>query len=393
LAKEGAKMSPKKRKASSFDEESNDVDFRREDKQVRFNAPEPRGGQQEVDRARVVTPHKNRSTDEDDEREIQLEADGGLPSARRRLFPTSPVAVTPSRSPSETNATTITPSPAKRRLIFGRSAYEITINDNVRKVYGMIRKLTGSIGGNSSFGPIYGELTMGSMQKMVNLMKEHAGFNSDSRFIDVGSGIGKPNLHVTQDPGVAFSYGIEVEADRWLLGMNCLKGMLDAAIKQDPAIPRDQKIFHNCIMEHGDITDAKSFDPFTHVYMFSIGFPPKLWEKLSKIWNQSRSKYLVCYHGPKDIINAYKFDAELVVQTATSMHGSKESHSGYIYRRRLSKASSANHEGKDESCDPFFASACAKVNEGIVALKKEVDAKLEARMGSRTTTRARKRRG
>jgi hypothetical protein len=126
--------------------------------------------------------------------------------------------------------------------------------------------------------------------------------------------------------------------------------------------------------------------------MFSIGFPPKLWVQLSKIWNQSRSNYLVCYHSPKDIIKAYHFDAELVVQTATSMHGSKETHSGYIYRRR-SLASTLNKEAKEEYCDPCFASAWAKVNQGIMAIKEEVDAKLEARMESRTTTRAGKKRG
>jgi len=69
---------------------------------------------------------------------------------------------------------------------------------------------------------------MGSMQKMINLMKEHTGFDSTSRFIDVGSGVGKPNLHVSQDPGVEFSYGIEVEADRWLLSMHSLQGTLEA---------------------------------------------------------------------------------------------------------------------------------------------------------------------
>ena len=34
----------------------------------------------------------------------------------------------------------------------------------------IIRKLTGSIGGNGYCGPIYGELTMGSMHKMIKLM-------------------------------------------------------------------------------------------------------------------------------------------------------------------------------------------------------------------------------
>ena len=52
---------------------------------------------------------------------------------------------------------------------------------------------------------------MHGMQKMVNLMKINTEFSADSRFIDIGCGLGKPNLYVAQDPGVSFSYGIEVE--------------------------------------------------------------------------------------------------------------------------------------------------------------------------------------
>jgi hypothetical protein len=163
---------------------------------------------------------------------------------------------------------------AKKKLIFGRLVDEINIQPNVRKVYGIIRKLTGSIGGNGSHGPIYGELTMSSMQKVVNLMKQHMNFNSNSKFIDVGSGIGKPNLHVCQDPGVKLSYGIEIEQSRWILGMTCLKGVLDAAVKEEKDVDEeydDEIILHRCVFECGDIRSANSFNPFTHVYMFSIG--------------------------------------------------------------------------------------------------------------------------
>jgi hypothetical protein len=189
-------------------------------------------------------------------------------NARRAIFPTQqgdkPAAVTPTKVEEEQPD-----PPAKRKLVFGRMVNETIIQDNVRQVYGIVKKLTGSIGGNGSHGPIYGELTMGSMQKMINLMKVHTGFSSKSQFIDVGSGIGKPNLHVAQDPGVEFSYGIEVETDRWLLGLSCLKGVLGAAKEQ--SADTASRIMHKCYFEQGDIRTAKTFDPFTHVYMFSIG--------------------------------------------------------------------------------------------------------------------------
>jgi Histone methylation protein DOT1 len=172
--------------------------------------------------------------------------------------------------------------PTKRRLFFGKLVNETAISDNVKTVYRIVKKLTGSIGGNASMGPIYGELTMGSMQKMINLMKLHTGLDHNSYFIDVGSGIGKPNLHVAQDPGVRASYGIEVEHSRWLLGMSCLRGVLDLASSQtahmgnvddndDDNIGGTTLVGHRCIFDNKDILHAKSFNPFTHVYMFSIG--------------------------------------------------------------------------------------------------------------------------
>lgn len=205
------------------------------------------------------------------------------PSSRRALFsasrrsawqPQNPVPITPLREAAG--------PVAKRRLMFGRMVTEVHVHENVRKVYKIVRKLTGSLGGNASAGPIYGELTMGSMQKMINLMKEHTGLDADSRFIDVGSGIGKPNLHVAQDPG-CISIGIEVEESRWLLGMTCLKGMLDAAdgergINDD--LRAEQLIGHRCVFEKGDIRQAKKFDPFSHVYMFSIGYVVVVWHTL-----------------------------------------------------------------------------------------------------------------
>jgi Histone methylation protein DOT1 len=201
----------------------------------------------------------------------------------------------------------------------------------VKKAYAFVKKLTGTLGGSGSHGPIYGELTQGSMQKMVNLMKDHTGLDSSSFFIDVGSGIGKPNFHVANDPGVQVSLGLEVDANRWLLSMNCLLATLDFAAeekfilsKQDDTSLREQLAKQKCIFIQGDIEHAKVFDPFTHVYMFSIGFPPDLWVKLAGIWNRSASPYLICFHAPKDIVESYGFDVELLAQTQTSMHGSNE---------------------------------------------------------------------
>ena len=105
------------------------------------------------------------------------------------------------------------------------------------------------------------------------------------------------------------------------------------------------------------------FDPFTHVYMFSIGFPPGLWVELADIWNRSASPYLICFHAPKDIVDGYGFEVELLAQTQTSIHGSKECHMGYVYRRKNQAKRSA--EKTSTTIDPLFAEGIEIVGGGI----------------------------
>ena len=159
---------------------------------------------------------------------------------------------------------------SKKKLPFGGNSKSVEIPKHVRSVYHIVHKHTGSVGGNGHGGAIYGELTVGSMQKMVNLMMEHTNLDKESRFIDVGCGLGKPNLHVAQYPGVQFSYGIEMEHVRWMLGVANLSQVLKEA-KRRLINNGESDIGHGIYFAHGDITEANYFDPFTHVYMFDIG--------------------------------------------------------------------------------------------------------------------------
>jgi hypothetical protein len=105
------------------------------------------------------------------------------------------------------------------------------------------------------------------------------------------------------------------------------------------------------------------------------------------MWNCSSSPYLICYHGPRDIIKEYEFDVELVTQTTTSMHGSKEGHMAYIYQRVPLKSV------ESQPCDPLFSSAWEKVQGGLETLRSEVTAKVEEKMSSGSTTRSSRRKG
>ena len=134
----------------------------------------------------------------------------------------------------------------------------------VKKVYRIINKSTGKIGGNGSGGPIYGELTIGCMQEVVVVLIRITGLNRKSRIIDIGCGLGKPSLHFAQYPRVEFSFGLEIENLRTFLGLFNLRNILQVA-------ESDISTGHSCILQHGDITEASSLDPFTHIYQFDVG--------------------------------------------------------------------------------------------------------------------------
>jgi len=67
----------------------------------------------------------------------------------------------------------------------------LKVNKNVVDVYKIVRNVTGAIGGNGYNGAIYGELTTRSMQRVLNILIDKCQLLSSSRFIDVGSGLGK----------------------------------------------------------------------------------------------------------------------------------------------------------------------------------------------------------
>jgi hypothetical protein len=104
------------------------------------------------------------------------------------------------------------------------------------------------------------------------------------------------------------------------------------------------------------------------------------------MWNKSSSPFLICYHSPRDIIKSYEFNVELITQTSTSMHGSKEGHMAYIYKR----TGPSKPEGM-QPCDPAFTGAWEKVQGSMELLREDVNAKVEEKMSSGPSTRASRR--
>lgn len=203
------------------------------------------------------------------------------------------------------------------------------VDKTVSHLYRVIQKSTGSVGGYGHNGPIYGEITMGTFQKVVDALAEHTGFDASSSFVDIGSGLGKPNLHVALNPGVRLSYGVELEELRWQLSMHNLRFVLNEVAEMRKSV---------VYFGHDDATNMESFEPFTHVYMFDVGFPPAVLVSLANAFNISKSvKGLVSFQRPDRVIGVYGFNVDLITQITTRMNGSTETHTAYIYAAKASK--------------------------------------------------------
>ena len=134
----------------------------------------------------------------------------------------------------------------------------------VNIIYKLVHKCTGMIGGNGHGAAMYGEMVQSSMQRVVEQLISDTGLSTCSRFLDVGCGLGKPQLHVAQMTGVEFSYGIDIDELQVFLANLILRRVMKEARTADTDINT------KCLVMLGDIEKARVFDPFTHVYMFDV---------------------------------------------------------------------------------------------------------------------------
>ncbi|KAG6597957.1 uncharacterized protein IUM83_07747 [Phytophthora cinnamomi] len=230
----------------------------------------------------------------------------------------------------------VTPLTGVREKDVERKFTEHTVSD----VYRAIRKQTGSLGGNAAGGAIYGEITQASFQRVVDYLKDKCELSASSRFLDVGSGLGKPNFHVAVDPGVEVSYGIELEELRWHLSLHNLRSVLSLDSQKNKRLAT--------VFTAGDITHARTFEPFSHVYSFDVGFPPDVMDKMAEMFNRSTAKYFASFHSPRKVVDTYGFSVENIGRVATSMAGSSEGHQCYFYRRVVSSDDESDLENEEK---------------------------------------------
>jgi len=195
-----------------------------------------------------------------------------------------------------------------------------------------------SVGGIKSAGA-YGEVSFNSCHHLMTVLMVFYGLGSgcdtDSCFIDIGSGRGVPAT-------VAAMYGVPsigVEIDPIIFQSCC--GMLIGLFKEylseffnrvqlngDPkSITLPNSLPLSIVCE--DINKISTLDPVTHVFSFDIAMPNYTTERLIRLFNCSNS--VKCFITFRQDATIYQIEAEPIDAVRLNMAGSGEVHTAFVY--------------------------------------------------------------
>jgi hypothetical protein len=203
----------------------------------------------------------------------------------------------------------------------------------VREMYKYIRSQNQFHATNGCNGPINGELTEGSLEKVFRYLANHCGFGSTSTFLDIGAGRGKPSFHAAVF-GVKASLGIECFAPRRWHSINLLANLLDqAGLLEKMGLNRPSVVLY---FLHADVgaPSFKTLEGISHIYSFNEGMPIAVMKNIAKAFHRSKhQQYFICFTKPATM-RGYGFNVEHVHQIGNlGMSGSNSKKTAHVYRK------------------------------------------------------------
>eukprot|EP00049_Salpingoeca_infusionum_P002758 m.59463 g.59463 ORF g.59463 m.59463 type:complete len:792 (-) comp11772_c0_seq2:1918-4293(-) len=159
----------------------------------------------------------------------------------------------------------------------------------IQAAYKSIRsKIDITCGADGRYG-ITGNITKGSMSKVLQYLQKHCELDESAIFLDLGHGMGRPNLHVAAlTPRIKYSLGTDCNPELYKQSMLVLKDMTE----QFPVLLETPRLF----FFDANIQDLKNLSPCTHVYAFNIGMPDDVILHIFELVRHSPTvKYFVIY--------------------------------------------------------------------------------------------------
>lgn len=116
----------------------------------------------------------------------------------------------------------------------------------------------------------------------------------------------------------------------------------------------------------GDIDSADSLDPFTHIYMYDLGFPPPLQRSIAEKFHRSvHARYLISYRCPRRVIDEYGYKVRPICQINTSMFGSGENHMAYFYERIMDEEGTSTRKLVSRKADKVILPGRCALEEDV----------------------------
>jgi hypothetical protein len=131
--------------------------------------------------------------------------------------------------------------------VMNNSTHDLEEDNELLQIAYSFGHKVGNTGVNE--GPAYGELIKASFKKIIKYLKENCDLKKSSRFLDLGCGLGKPNIHIAIAEEIALSIGIENQEIRYNLGITVLQQFN----------LKTTKMPYRTMLIEADIAEAKTF--------------------------------------------------------------------------------------------------------------------------------------
>ncbi|PNW79759.1 hypothetical protein CHLRE_08g365550v5 [Chlamydomonas reinhardtii] len=207
----------------------------------------------------------------------------------------------------------------------------------VDALYGLMQSFENKLGGGEGVEGLYGSITQGGMQKILECLAHNTGLDHRSTFIDIGAGLGRPLLHAMVSHGVPCTWGVEldkVKCDKaaafcqHVLGNLVTKEVLPAGVAVPPV---------HC----SPVEKFASLDPATHAYSFWEGVPASGKRAFGELFAKSKSLRAVAVvqramrgQEPAAVMREMGFGPLILINSfSVSMSGSGRSFQAYVFSK------------------------------------------------------------
>jgi hypothetical protein len=207
-------------------------------------------------------------------------------------------------------------------------------SSSLKELYSIMQGCESRLGGGEGVEGIYGSITQAGMNKIFDCMKHGTSFGANSCLIDIGSGLGRPQLHAAIDPGLKKSLGIELDQVKVTKARAFITQTLDEMHRRSKGAR-----FATPQIVCSSVEKLQSLEKATHAYSFWEGIPMSARASFGLLFRSSTSCHSVTVvqrsmRDPAKQMLELGFGPLLLIKSfPVKMSGSGASFQAYIFTK------------------------------------------------------------